>query len=172
MEAEEVLRTAVLVDRLLLRCRAEDVRLLVAADAAQRVGTVASVLSSLPVGAYLVGCGPYCGGVLPLTVPEVLIGRPPSPFETLPTRVCDYGVNDAVLFVPREASRVHVAVRRHVLAECVRYTVHDQASTTGTFVNGDRVISSPGDDGVELRHGDVLTLGPSGVNAYVFVVVE
>jgi hypothetical protein len=113
MTTEETMRIAVAVDRLILDSRLRDIALVAQMDRADRVSVVATVISKLDPGAYLIGCGPYCCGVLPLTVDEVVLGRPPSPLEALPDAVADFTLNDAVWLIPREASRIHATVLRH-----------------------------------------------------------
>jgi pSer/pThr/pTyr-binding forkhead associated (FHA) protein len=43
----------------------------------------------------------------------------------------------------------------------------EMESTCGTFVNGRRL---EGDNGQALAHGDVISLGPSQVSTYLFLV--
>jgi len=108
-------------------------------DRKDRVGAIAGVISQLPHGAYLIGCGPYCCGVLPLSVDEVVLGRPPSPLEAVPEAVADYTLNDAVWLIPREASRIHATVLRRRDDDVASYFVRDERSRAGTFVNCQRI---------------------------------
>jgi len=174
MTGKDAVSVAVAMDRLILESRLADISILAQTDRRDRVGAVATVLSKLRPGAYLLGCGPYCCGVLPLTVDAVVLGRPPSPLESLPETVVDYTLNDAVWLVPREASRIHATVLRQTDSSGTIYSIRDENSRTGTFVNGHRV--SAGESGsaavaVRLTTGDVISLGSSGVNSYVFVEV-
>jgi len=51
-----------------------------------------------------------------------------------------------------------------------RYFVRDLGSSCGTYVNGERLQSEGDHDPTaELSHGDVISLGPSHINTYVFV---
>ena len=83
--------------------------------------------------------------------------------------VIDYAAADTLYFCPREVSRAHAKVRRAGRPPSVTYTVIDLKSTCGTFVNGERI--EPGEPGVALAHGDVLSLGASQVSTYLFYVV-
>lgn len=165
---------AVGVDRLILESRLRDIALVAHTDRQERLGAIATVMSRLSPGAYLVGCGPYCCGILPLTVDAVVLGRPPSPLEALPDTVVDFTVNDAVWMVPREASRVHATVLRQRKSDGAVYSIRDERSTMGTFLNGMRLRSVESGDIPEapLSSGDVVSLGPSGVNSYVFVEIS
>lgn len=176
MGDNEVLEVAVEVDRLVLESRFRDLALVAQADRRDRVGSIAAVLAELDIGAYLIGCGPYSCGIFPLTVDEVVLGRPPSPLEALPDSVADYTLNDAVWMQPREASRIHASILRQSTAGRAKYWIRDENSKTGTYVNSRRVgVDADGTvSGVptELAHGDVVSLGPSGVNSYIFYVAE
>jgi hypothetical protein len=175
MKSEDAISTAVAVDRWILESRLRDISLLAQTDRSERVGALATVISKLRSGAYLLGCGPYCCGVLPLTVDEVVLGRPPSPLEALPETVVDFTLNDAVWMIPREASRVHATILRQNNSGKTTYSIRDENSRTGTFVNGKRVSAANEPEGraaqVQLASGDVISLGPSGVNTYVFLEV-
>lgn len=174
MTSKHVIETAVEVDRLVWDSRFRDLAIIAQVDRSERVGAIAAVVSRLRRGAYLIGCGPYSCGILPLTVDEVVLGRPPSPLESLPDSVADYTLNDAVWMVPREASRIHASILRRQARGIAEYLVRDEDSRTGTYVNGERVgVDEHG--GVTgapaaLASGDVVSLGPSGVNSYVFFV--
>ena len=171
MRNKDVISLALEVDRLTLETRLRDISLLAQSDRSERVGAIATVVSRLPPGAYLLGCGPYNCGVLPLTVDTVVLGRPPSPLEAVPDAVVDYSLNDAVWMVPREASRIHATVLRKTDAGNTAYSIRDEKSTAGTFVNGSKtpVHSDESDAAVPLATGDVISLGPSGVNSYLFI---
>ena len=167
MDRKQVINIAADVDRLVLESRLRDLALVAQTDRGDRVGAIAAVISKLRPGGYLIGCGPYSCGILPLTVDEVVLGRPPSPLESLPDSVADYTLNDAVWMLPREASRIHAKITRyHCDDSTVEYCILDLASTCGTFVNGTRIDSDEG--GQLLEHGDVISLGPSQINTYVF----
>jgi len=164
------------IDRLVVESRLRDLALVAQTDRVDRVSAVAAILSKLPPGGYLIGCGPYCCGILPLTVDEVILGRPPLPVERMPGSVVDYTANDAVWMLPREVSKVHASVIRRTIQGKATYWVRDKESRTGTYVNGHRVTSDEESAGapteVELSNGDIVSLGPSGVNVYVFFVTK
>jgi len=75
--------------------------------------------------------------------------------------------------IPREASRVHATILRKKASETAIYFIRDENSRAGTFVNGRRVSAAdPADSNStppRLAAGDVISLGPSGINSYVFV---
>ena len=73
MDMKDTVKLAVSVDRLIVESRLRDVSLIAQSDRSDRVRTVAAIISRLRAGAYLLGCGPYCCGVLPLTVDEVVL---------------------------------------------------------------------------------------------------
>jgi len=176
MEIEDTVKLAITVDRLIVESRLRDVSLIAQSDRSDRVRTISAIISRLRPGAYLLGCGPYCCGVLPLTVDEVVLGRPPSPLESVPDIVVDYTLNDAIWMVPREASRVHATILRRQMGDTTEYSIRDENSRTGTYVNGQRVGDAVGNDvavePLELTNGDVISLGPSGINSYVFLIIN
>lgn len=101
---------------------------------------------------------------------------PPSPLETLPDTVADYTLNDAVWMVPREASRIHATILRRRTEDVTEYWARDESSSTGTYVNGRRLGLEDEDEcasakPTRLTNGDVISLGPSGINSYVFVAL-
>jgi hypothetical protein len=176
MEMEETVKLAVSVDRLIAESRLRDVLLITQSDRSDRIRTISAIISRLRPGAYLLGCGPYCCGIFPVTVDEVVLGRPPSPLEAVPETVADYTLNDALWMVPREASRTHASILRCRAESTTTYWIRDENSRTGTYVNGRRVGADgegqAASDLVQLANGDVISLGPSGINSYVFAVVE
>lgn len=176
MNRNDLVRIALAADRVILQSRMSDLMLIAEADRSERVGAIAGVLSKLQTGAYLVGCGPYCCGLIPLSVDEVVLGRPPSPLESLPDTVADYALNDAVWLIPREASRIHATVIRRTNDGVASYFIRDEQSRAGTFVNRQRIASGgavdAGHDLLQLSTGDVISLGPSGINAFVFIDVD
>ncbi|MCC5829135.1 MAG: FHA domain-containing protein [Phycisphaeraceae bacterium] len=175
MEREELIGVALKADRLILESRLRDIAIIAQAGRSDRVRAIAGVISKLRPGAYLIGCGPYTCGVLPLTVEEVVLGRPPSPLESLPDSVADYTLNDAVWMLPREASRIHATIICRQENGAKTYWARDEGSRTGTYVNCRRVgVNEHGEitgETVELSSEDVVSLGPSGVNCYVFLVM-
>lgn len=175
MKTEDIVRIAAKLDCLVLESRMRDISLIAQTDRTQRVGTIAAVMSELAPGGYLLGAGPYCCGILPLTVDEVVLGRPPSPLESLPEKVADFTLNDAIYMVPREASRIHAAIVRRRRNGTTDYWLRDESSKTGTYLNGRRINdgaeNSYADNPVRLTSGDIVSLGSSGVNSYIFVVI-
>ena len=175
MPNENISNVAIEMDRLVLESRLQDIALIAQTDRKDRLLSIATVLSKLKPGAYLLGCGPYACGILPITVDEIVLGRPPSPLESLPDSLPDYTLNDAVWLAPREASRIHASIQRHGADGESRYWIRDDDSRAGTYVNLRRIGID--DDGhatgepKELANGDIISLGPSGVNSYVFFVV-
>jgi hypothetical protein len=172
MNADEILSLAMAADRLILQSRLTDLSMLALSDRNERVGTMAAVLSQLPRGAFLLGCGPYACGVLPLSVDEVVLGRPPSPLESLPDTVADFTINDAVWMAPREVSRIHATICRRQINGAHAYFVRDEDSRNGVYVNGRKVRSVAPENLAPLATGDVISLGPSGINVYVFVQIS
>jgi hypothetical protein len=157
------------MDELSSMSRLQDVAFLLGADRSARIERMLRVCSRLDPGAYLLGFGPSNGGVLPLTVDEVVLGRLPTPGEQVPASVVDYAVNDSIWLGPREVSRVHARIVRMTEGKTVRHRLEDLQSTTGTFLNG-RALTAGG-EGEILTHGDVISLGPSRVTSFVFFVV-
>lgn len=165
MDNECVLKAAVEIDRVVLESRLHDLAIVAQTDRSERVATIATVLSKLRPGGYLIGCGPYTSGIIPLTIDQIVLGRPPSPLEKLPDTVADYTLNDAVWLVPREASRIHASILRQEKDGELMYWVKNENSRLGTYANGKRIDT---DEPFRLSTGDVLCMGPSGVNSYIF----
>lgn len=157
------------LDKLISLSRLKEVAFIVGTDLTQRISKMAEVLKQLSPGAYLLGTGPSTVGIIPLTVDEVVLGRPATAFEEPKDAVIDYTAADTLYFVPREVSRAHAKVKRRTAYSAMEYVVVDLKSTCGTFVNGTRV--DPDDEGVVLSHGDVLSLGPSQISTYLFYTV-
>jgi pSer/pThr/pTyr-binding forkhead associated (FHA) protein len=100
---------------------------------------------------------------------EVVLGRLATPLEKPLDKPVDIFCEDAVCLTPREVSRYHAMVFR--LGDInKRYFLRDLGSTCGTFVNGGRLqVDGEKEPTAELHHGDVISLGPSLINTYVFV---
>jgi pSer/pThr/pTyr-binding forkhead associated (FHA) protein len=84
-------------------------------------------------------------------------------------------VNDVPWFAAREVSRVHASVLHDDDAGGDGFVLRDESSTTGTYVNGHRVgLDDPRSppNPIRLQPLDVVWLGPSGVNSYVWLVVN
>jgi hypothetical protein len=163
-----------------IRARLEDVALFAWEGELLRAERLASILERLPPGAYLLGTGPYTLGVYALTTEEVVIGRLATPGEDARDVAIDILVNDTPDLHPREVSRVHATVYRCPEGDTVRHFVADCGSTTGTFVGGEE-LEKPAPNQAEpadgrqrwraLASGDVISLGPSHVNTFVFVTL-
>ncbi|MCP4612964.1 MAG: FHA domain-containing protein [Planctomycetes bacterium] len=158
------------LDQLISLSRLKEIAFIVSTDLTQRISKMAAVLKQLKHGAYLLGAGPSTVGIIPLTVDEVVLGRSATILEKPQDTIIDYAVADTLYFVPREVSRTHAKVKRHIVDSDVEYMIIDLESTCGTFVNGTRV--DPNSEGVELSHGDVLSLGPSEISTYIFYTVN
>ena len=154
------------MDELISLSRLQELALIVNSDRAERIARMMLVLSALQPGAYLLGTGPSTVGIIPLTVDEVVFGRLATPIEQPSETVVDYAVVDTLYFGPCEVSRVHAKVVRRNAHHGIRYAVVDLGSSRGTFVNGQAV--APDGDGTTIKHGDVLSLGPSQINTYMF----
>jgi len=154
------------LDALISLSRLNELGTILGTDRAERLTRIAAALQSLPSGAYLLGTGPSTVGIIPLSVEEVVLGRAATPLEKPTETVVDYAVADTLYFTPREVSRSHAKIVR---GDGGQFHVVDLGSTRGTFVNGDPV--APEGDGHSLRHGDVLSLGPSQVSTYLFYEV-
>ena len=61
---------------------------------------------------------------------------------------------------------MHARVSQQVTQTGVQHVLADLNSTCGTYVNGMSV--DPEGAGVVLRHGDVISLGPSQTSTYVY----
>jgi len=160
---EQLVAWAEKADRLGRTARVQDLSLLLAQSETDRITRVAAVLSKLDRGAYLIGTGPYTQGVYSVMCEEVVLGRLATPLESPLDKPVDIFCQDIACLTPREVSRYHAQITRIGDTICT-YTVKDLGSTCGTFLNGKRVESE-----TELSAGDVISLGPSHVNTYIFV---
>jgi predicted component of type VI protein secretion system len=61
---------------------------------------------------------------------------------------------------------MHAKVIRQVEPFGARHVLIDMDSTCGTFVNG--IAVDPHNQGTLLRHGDVISLGPSQTSTYIY----
>ncbi|MBI4613759.1 MAG: FHA domain-containing protein [Planctomycetes bacterium] len=169
-----------LLERFLVESRVRDVERMMREGSAQRLARIRAVLQQMPQQAYLVGTGPYTVGIHPLSVDEIVIGRSPSPLEERTDRVIDISVNDCITLTPREVSRVHAKILRRKEEGAFAYVLVDQKSRLGTYVNGKALtppdsLGDPGEEaqlGQRLESGDVISLGPSLVNTFVFLRPE
>jgi len=158
------------LDKLISLSRLKEIAFIVSTDLTTRIIKMSEALKRLRPGAYLLGTGPSTVGVIPLTVDEVVLGRAATILEKPPETVIDYEVPDTIYFVPREVSRAHAKIIKYNTGVGIEYAVVDLQSTCGTFVNGTRVEA--GEEGVSLSHGDIISLGASQINTYVFYIVN
>ena len=163
------------LDDLAIACRLQDLAVFTLDGRTDRIDKVQKVLSALDPGVYLLGAGPYSQGVTSLMCDEVVIGRMSTPLEQIRDRAVDIFVNDAVGLLPREVSRVHCIIYRREGVERHDYWVMDNQSACGTYLNGERLEQTQSDSEQEkirrsraLASGDVLSLGPSGINSFIF----
>jgi len=154
------------IDRLIRLSRLKEIEFIMSTDVAERVHEMTVALKRLGPGEYLLGTGPSTVGIVPLHTHEVVLGRPPTILEEPSSSLADYCAVDTLYFVPREVSRLHAKVIRQMDGFGVRHILIDLNSTCGTFVN--EALVDPNGPGVTLRHGDVISLGPSQTSTYVY----
>lgn len=166
---EDIIRLADKVDRLARTARVQDLSLLLSQSEGERISRIATVVEQLGVGTYLIGSGPYTQGVYSIMTEEVILGRLATPIEEPLDKPVDIFCHDVPCLAPREVSRCHAMIFRLGDAQ-KRYFVRDLESTCGTYVNGERLQAEEDPyPAAELSHGDVISLGPSHINTYVFV---
>jgi len=174
-DSTSILQLAKRIDQLISAARINDLAILIDTDRVKRVDYLMQTLSLLDPGCYVIGCGPYNCGVMKITVEEVTIGRPASPLEKPAEGIADILMNDAIWLRPREASRIHATIIRHRKGHAYEYLLRDESSTTGTYLNGkriaDRSVADQVVNPVILRSGDHFSLGPSGVNTFLFAEI-
>lgn len=175
MDKDDLKKLALKVARLAGSARLQDLAFLVQEGELQGGAGVLTVLERLDPGTYLIGAGPYTQGVHLLRADETVIGRLATPLEEPKNEAVDIFVNDAPAFVPREVSRIHAVITRSGDS----YWLLDRGSTCGTYVNGEKLTLQPAhsfDDiasiGRELNHGDVISLGPSHINVFIFAFLQ
>ena len=154
------------IDKLISLSRLKEIASIIDTDITTRISKIATVLKQLRPGGYLLGTGPSTSIIIPLTVEEVVIGRSATVLEEPAELVIDYEVSDTPYFVPREVSRTHVKILKHISDAGTEYAIVDLNSTCGTYVNGSRIDTDL--EGTTLSHGDVISLGPSLISTYVF----
>ena len=166
---DDIVKLANKIDRLARTARAQDLSLLLSQSELERVSKIAVAIEQLGHGDYLIGSGPYTQGVYSIMADEVVFGRLATPMEDLLDKPVDIFCQDVPCLAPREVSRNHAMVFR-LGNERMRYFVRDMGSTCGTYVNGERLQTDSDKDATEeLKHGDIVSLGPSHINTYVFV---
>ena len=158
------------IDRLIRLSRLREIEFIMGTDRTERVREIRGALRHLRPGAYLLGTGPSTVGIIPLNGREVVLGRRPTVLEEPSKSIADYSAADTLYFVPREVSRAHARVTLELVGEDTQNILSDLHSTCGTFVNDDQV--DPEGIGVILKHGDVISLGPSRTSTYIYYEVD
>lgn len=169
------IQSAQVIERQISSSRTREIAFLIETDKAERLASVMRMLAALPPGTYLVGCGPYTAGVHRLGSTSILLGRRPLPHEDPSGRETTVLVNDVPWFSPREVSRAHATIMPDESSNGDGFLLHDESSSTGTYLNGRRVGGRDGKalpNPAPISHLDIVCLGPSGVNAYVVVVAS
>jgi hypothetical protein len=167
---------AVRIEQLGVTARLSDLALFMRDGEVTRAQKVRGVLEHLDPGVYLIGAGPYTQGVYSLMCDEVVIGRLATVLEKSLDRPVDIFVNDAATLTPREVSRVHCSIYRRDGVTKHDYWIIDRNSTCGTYVNQEQLHPAASSDSdaerlasKPLTNGDVISLGPSLINSFVFV---
>lgn len=162
-------------EKLSVTARLQDTAYFMRGDEGTRIQLVTAVFERLDPGVYLVGAGPYTQGVYSLMSEEIIIGRLATVLESPLGHAIDVFVNDAATLTPREVSRLHCAIYRHAGVSRHDYWLIDRGSTCGTFLNGERLEPPKAQEESEIRkashalsHGDVISLGSSLVNTFLF----
>jgi len=167
-----------MIDRLSVASLSNDLAVYMHEGEAARATKIHVVLERLDPGAYLIGTGPYTRGVFPLAKDEIVLGRMATPLEESSGIPLDIVVNDLTTLTPREVSRVHCAIFGKPSPDGYDYFLEDRGSTCGTFLNNKRLqaLAESDSSGVRFVHerlsdGDVICLGPSFINTFVFARV-
>ena len=164
------------IESLSVAARLQDLAVHMREGESSRMLKIYAVLERLEPGVYLVGAGPYTQGVFSLSSDEIVVGRMATALEEPLDQPVDLFVNDGVTLTPREVSRIHCAIVRRDVEGEHGYFLSDRGSTCGTLHNGRKLepTSSTTGEGLSLptqllSDGDVISLGSSGINNYVFV---
>lgn len=167
---------AVKIENLGSTARLYDLALFMTEGQLARAKRIRYVLGHLEPGVYLIGTGPYTQGVHSLMCDEIVIGRLATVLEESLDLPVDVFVNDATTLTPREVSRVHCVIYRRDGITKHDYWILDKGSTCGTYVNQEIVPAALSSDQDEislasraLTNGDVISLGKSQINNFVFV---
>lgn len=167
---------AIKIDQLGVTARLGELSLFMRDGESSRAQMIRAVLGRLNPGVYLVGSGPYTQGVHSLMCDEVVIGRLATVLEEPLDRPVDIFVNDAATLTPREVSRVHCAIYRKEGVTKHDYWIIDRGSTCGTYVNREKLPAPEASDSDDVRlasrplaNSDVISLGPSLINSFVFL---
>ncbi len=169
---ETFIQLAEKADRLARRARINDILLFLDQSELDRVQAIGAVIQALDAGAYLLGTGPYTQGVYSVMSEEVILGRLATPLETPLDKPVDIFCQDIVSLVPREVSRYHAMIC--CFGDHKRmYFIEDLGSSCGTYLNGKKLGECDAEDQkgspAELSNGDVISLGPSLINTFIFV---
>lgn len=164
-----IAQTAAGIDQFCVECRIRDLAHYALGDRSDRLGRIAATLSRLDRGQYLIGVGPHLSGIIRVGAMEIRIGRAASLLESPLDEVLDFEVNDAALTGPREVSRLHMSVCQNPAA--IGILVRDESSTTGTWILPDQERLEAG-RWTSIELGQAISLGPSGVNLFMPLVVE
>jgi pSer/pThr/pTyr-binding forkhead associated (FHA) protein len=154
------------IDKLIRLSRLKEIEFIMGTDRAERLREIRGALRRLRPGNYLLGTGPSTVGIIPLNGREVVLGRRPTVVEDPGESMPDYSATDTLYFVPREVSRAHARVTTQVVGADTQHVLVDLHSTCGTFINDAQV--DPNGIGVILKHGDIISLGPSRTSTYVY----
>jgi hypothetical protein len=171
VSSEQIIALADKGDRLNCNARLQDITVFFAQSEGERLQRIATVLEALGSGTFLIGTGPYTQGVYSAMADEIVLGRLATPLEQPLDKPVDIFCHDVPCLMPREVSRYHAMIYR--LGEVRKTSVlKDLGSTCGTYLNGERLGSNEESEAAsKLSNGDVISLGPSHVNTYMFVVL-
>ncbi len=162
-------RLSSVVDAMRYQCRLRELAFFGPDASPTRAARIAQTLARLAAGRYVLGLGPNCSALIRLGRHPIRLGRHAGPLEDSREEVIDFSVDDASVVGPREVSRVHCVLSIDGCPEA-EVDLSDDGSTTGTWIlpEGDRV--EPGSRR-RLRHGDLFSLGPSGTNLFLVLVI-
>ena len=173
MTSEKFYELASKADKLNRTARLQDLTLFFAQSEVERLQRLAKVLEALQSGTYLIGTGPYTQGVYSAMADEIVLGRLATPLEEPLDKAVDIFCHDVPCLMPREVSRYHAMIYR--VGDVQKGSiVKDLGSTCGTYLNGARLPAKEGreEPAEKLSSGDVISLGPSHVNSYMYVVLS
>ena len=160
---------AAAIDGMRFRCRLRDLDFFDPATTVERVGRIAAAIERLGSGRFVMGMGPYCSEVIRVGAHAIRLGRHAGPLEQPHEEVVDYSINDASLHGPREVSRLHCTLDPAGCADD-ELNLIDEASSTGTWIHPvlEQVLPHTPH---RLSNGTMFSLGPSGTNTFLFIVV-
>jgi hypothetical protein len=173
MTSEKLAELASKAEKLNRTARLQDMALFFGQSERERILRVAKVLESLAPGTYLIGTGPYTQGVYSAMADEIVFGRLATPVEEPLDKPVDVFCQDIPSLMPREVSRCHAMIYR-IGDTCKTSILKDLGSTCGTFLNGVKLAcdEKESEPPAKLASGDVISLGPSHVNSYLFVEIQ